>query len=84
MRYYRCTIDILIDFKVFVMRFANAEEADYLPQEYRINPHDFNEHNLGKLITLIRKNASETEIDAFLRHKLYKDNKNVELSKRLP
>ncbi len=52
------------------MRFANANEGDYPPKDYKIDPHDFSGRDIEKLITLIRKNVSETEIDSFLRSKL--------------
>ncbi|OCQ90653.1 hypothetical protein BCD64_28765 [Nostoc sp. MBR 210] len=52
------------------MRFANALEGDYPPKEYRVDPHNFSEDDLANLIFLISKNASETEIDSFLRHNL--------------
>lgn len=52
------------------MSFANAKEGDYPPEDYKIDPHDFNGRDIGKLITLIHKNVSETEIDSFLRSKL--------------
>ncbi|WP_341525553.1 Shedu anti-phage system protein SduA domain-containing protein [Nostoc sp. UHCC 0302] len=52
------------------MRFANAEEADYPPKKYRIDTHNFNGDDFGRLISLIRKDAGETEIDSFLRRRL--------------
>ncbi|MBH8551709.1 DUF4263 domain-containing protein [Nostocaceae cyanobacterium CENA357] len=52
------------------MRFANAEEADYPPKEYKVDPHSFQEGDLGQLISLIRRNVGETEIDSFLRRRL--------------
>jgi Domain of unknown function (DUF4263) len=52
------------------MRFSNAEEGDYPPSQYEIDPHNFTDADLGKLISLIRKNSSETEIDIFLRNNL--------------
>lgn len=53
-----------------MMRFANAEKADYPPKEYRVDPHDFSDDDLGRFISLIRKDAGETEIDSFLRRRL--------------
>jgi hypothetical protein len=52
------------------MRSSNAEPGDYPPSQYKIDPHEFTNADLGKLISLIRKNSGETEIDTFLRTNL--------------
>ncbi len=52
------------------MRFANLEEFDCPPEQFRIDPYDFNEKDLRQLISLIRNNSNETEIDSLLKNKL--------------
>jgi hypothetical protein len=52
------------------MRVSNAEQGDYPPDQYKIDPHNFSKADLEKLISLIRKNSTETEIDIFLRNNL--------------
>lgn len=52
------------------MGFSNANQGDFPPKEYKVDPYDVTASDIEKLITLIRKNASETEIDLFLRKRL--------------
>lgn len=52
------------------MRFANANPGDFPPDDYRIDPYDVTRSDTEGLIALIRRNASETEIDLFLRKRL--------------
>lgn len=52
------------------MRFANAAQADYPPNSYRVGRYDFDRDDLVKFVSLIRKQSSETEIDTFLRSNL--------------
>jgi len=40
-----------------IMRFANALEGNYPAKEYGVDPHNFSEDDLAKLIFLISKNA---------------------------
>lgn len=52
------------------MHFANASAGDYPPKEYKVDPYNFTEDDLEKLIFLICKNAGEAEIDSLLRYNL--------------
>ena len=49
------------------MFFANADDRYRPSDKYKIDRHSVREKDLAHLISLIRKNANETEIDAFLR-----------------
>ena len=51
------------------MFFANADGCYRPLDKYRIDRHSIKEEDLSHLINLIRKNAKETEIDAFLRER---------------
>ncbi|KJH71686.1 hypothetical protein UH38_11575 [Aliterella atlantica CENA595] len=50
--------------------FVNANKGDFPPEEYRVDPHNVTGDDIEKLITLIRKNAGETEIDLLLKNRL--------------
>lgn len=52
------------------MASSNANKGDFPPKEYKVDPYDVTESDIAQLITLIRKNASETKIDLFLRKRL--------------
>lgn len=49
---------------------SKANKGDFPPEEYKIDPYDVTGSDIEKLIALIRKNASETEIDSFLKKRL--------------
>ena len=52
------------------MLFANANRGDFPPEEFKVDPYDVTGSDIEQLITLIRRNACETEIDLFLRKRL--------------
>jgi hypothetical protein len=49
---------------------ANADPGDYPPADYKIEPYKFTAREIRKLISLIRKNSCETDIDKHLRSNL--------------
>lgn len=52
------------------VQFANANKADFPPKKFKIDPYEVTANDIEQLLSLIRKNASETEIDLFLRKRL--------------